>query len=288
VIEYSPRSRRAYGRLLRNYNDIDVYVEDSSLKGLYERVVNRALDGRARVTRVIPLGPKADVLAAAASDVAAGGRKRLYVVDGDLDLIAWWRQKTPSRVYRLRVYCIENLLFEDGPVRKYCAFACPQHSEEDLSRLVATHELAEDVDRYLSIYFLALGIARRLGLRGGVYSLNPPSVTKLRNGHNVGVDPRKIRRRIVDIVRAIRKAVGHSRYQEAKKAVLRNVSRKRLRPVQYVSGKDFLLYYLNGRVVASGGRGLDRATTASYLADYCGLTQDRALVRRLRRVAAAA
>ena len=70
MITYSVKSRMAVGRLMRPYNDLDIYVEDSSYIGVYERMINNALNGLGSVSRVIPLGPSERVIEAAKDDMA--------------------------------------------------------------------------------------------------------------------------------------------------------------------------------------------------------------------------
>jgi len=169
---------------------------------------------------------------------------------------------------------------------RYCLFACPQHAENDVLQILGLSDLEEEVRRYLSLYFVCLGIASRLKLSGPIYAINPPSVTRFENGHNVGVDAKKCRARVFAIVRNIKDQVGLERYRAAKKTVLDNIKFKNLDPLHYVSGKSFLLYYLNGRIVAGGGKGMESRMVASYLADHSSLAHGKALVRRLRQVAA--
>ena len=71
MIALSLKSRRAYGVLYRAYNDIDIYVEDSIYLGVYERIVNRILGGKAKISKVIPLGPR-NIVVAASEDLLLG------------------------------------------------------------------------------------------------------------------------------------------------------------------------------------------------------------------------
>ena len=196
MIALSLRSRKAYARLYTFYNDVDIYVEDSTYVGVYERIANHAFGGRARVTKVIPLGKKSDVEAAAYADQGVGTRRRLYITDGDLDQLAFPRQKAAPHLYRLRVYSLENLVCEEASIEKLCIYSLPKLSS---SAAVASVDLPITYDfsaEVLSGYIILLAIAKRFKLRKGVYAINPPSVSHQVNGKNVRADVAKIRQRL--------------------------------------------------------------------------------------------
>lgn len=288
MIRYGLRSRRAYAHLMSKYNDIDVYVEDATYVGVYEKIINKALKGKARVERVIPLGPREKVVEEAMNDNAPGGRPRLYVVDGDLDLIAFKRRASAKRLYRLNVYCLENLLWEKGALDAFSSYAMPAHTSGNALATLKYSEIQADVDEILGPYFHVLAVARRLKLRGSVYAINPPSVSRDESGRAVGADRRKVKARIRQIAQAIRAEVGNNRYRLVKARVRRVASEKGLRGMHYVSGKAFAIGYLSNRVTCRGGLSLDRRATVSFLADYCKLEMDPRFARRLRKVARSA
>ncbi len=62
MIQYSSRAIKGLAYLFRRYNDIDVYVEDETCKGLYEILFERMLDRKARISRVFQLRGKEKVI----------------------------------------------------------------------------------------------------------------------------------------------------------------------------------------------------------------------------------
>lgn len=285
MIKYGLKSRRAYAHLMSGYNDIDVYVEDSTYVGVYEKIINRALRGKSKVERVIPLGPRETVLSEAMNDNGPGGRPRLYVVDGDLDLIAFKRRVSAKRLYRLNVYCLENLVWEKAALDAYSSYAMPAQTAGGAIARINYAEIQNEVDNVLGAYFQLLAIARRLNLRGGVYAINPPSVSREENGRWIGADPRKTKNRIRQIAQAIRTEVGNNRYRLVKAVVRKVTSEKGVRGIHYVSGKSFAIWYLTNRSVCRGGLNLEKRAAVSFLADYCKLEMDPRFARRLRKVA---
>jgi hypothetical protein len=286
MIQYSARARVAYARLFSAYNDIDVFVEDSSYVGLYEKLINRALAGKAKVTRVTPLGPRSVVETQAENDTGTHSRPRLYLVDGDLDVLAFARMKKIERLYRLKVYSVENLLFEVAAIEDYCSFASPSLHAGQCAAAVNANALAAELNNILLPYIVSLAVARRLRLRGSVFALNPPSVSKVVGSRLIGPCPTKVKQRVRAIITAIIHAKGHSQFRQAKEVVLRNLSRKRLDGVRAAPAKVFGLAYLNQRVEAAGGLTMNQKIIASYLAQHVRLENDmkfKAVIRRTAR-----
>jgi hypothetical protein len=185
MMQISIRARAAYSRLYQKYNDIDIFVEDSTYTGVYEKIINRILSGKAKVARVTPLGPRNVVEEAARSDSGPHNRPRLYIVDGDLDILSRGKNDKVKNLYRLKVYSLENLLIDNEAIKKYCKFSCPGIDELTCSIKCDVDGLFEEMQKYLLSYIAALAIARRLDLNGGISSINPHSVSKFSSGRGL-------------------------------------------------------------------------------------------------------
>jgi hypothetical protein len=120
MIKYSPRAARAIGLLKSFYNDIEIFVEDNASPNMHLFICRAVLGGRVKLTSVNPLGGRDAVLDACRRDQAVRPGKRLYVIDGDLDLIMGRSKPRLKHLYRFRAYCVENLLI----VHSLCG-CCP-------------------------------------------------------------------------------------------------------------------------------------------------------------------
>lgn len=98
----------------RNFNDVDVFIEDASkeTRKLIATLLTRASGMRTSIESVFPLGSKCNVVQACFQDQDRGGRPRVYVVDGDLDRSSASLLKV-KRLFVLSKYCIENYLFDE-------------------------------------------------------------------------------------------------------------------------------------------------------------------------------
>lgn len=112
-------ARSAIAIFFSKWNDIDVFVEDTAghADSVYRALINRLLKGNAHVERVISLGPRDKVISACQSDTLTTGKPRIYLIDGDLDLLIGRREAPLPRLFQHYVYAIENyLLSEDALV----------------------------------------------------------------------------------------------------------------------------------------------------------------------------
>lgn len=99
------------GLFFRYKNNVDVFIEDSYDEEFYLTLVNRVFEQTGhKVNKLISLGCKTNVLAACNSDQAKRDVLRVYIVDGDLELITDNNDKNLKHLFVLEKYCIENYL----------------------------------------------------------------------------------------------------------------------------------------------------------------------------------
>jgi hypothetical protein len=185
-------------------------------------------------------------------------------------------------LYRLKVYSLENIVFEMEAIEKYCQFANPAKSANSAIAAVGPNTILSDINKILYLYIITLGIARRLKLRDSILAFNPPSVSMCRNRKYIGADKARATRRIKDIIAYIIRSVGLKAYRDNKNFVVNNIKFKSLAGTAVVPGKNFHLWYLNEKVGAAGGNSHGQSSIASYLADYCTLSLEPKLRHRLK------
>jgi Protein of unknown function (DUF4435) len=116
VLAWPEKALRAIPVFFRRWNDIDIYIEDTRkhTQHIYCELINKVGNGRFCVAKVFPLGHRNAVLTACKGDQKKGGRHRLYIIDGDLDLLTGESIPSLRRLYRHDVYCIENYLIDES------------------------------------------------------------------------------------------------------------------------------------------------------------------------------
>jgi hypothetical protein len=127
MIRYSPRSARAISLLKAFYNDIAIFVEDKASPNMHLLICRRVLGEGVRLSSVNPLGGRDAVVGACRLDQTVSPRKRLYVIDGDLDLLMGRAKPKLKHLYiGLELIVWKISCFASPPSKAY-AFS-PPHS----------------------------------------------------------------------------------------------------------------------------------------------------------------
>ena len=109
-----PTAARALGFLKRAENDLEIFVEDTASPNMWVKLLKLYLPAEVRLNSVSVLGPRDKVISACRADQAVDGRRKIYIVDGDLDLLRGVPKPRLRHLYRLRGYCVENYLLEEA------------------------------------------------------------------------------------------------------------------------------------------------------------------------------
>lgn len=96
----------------KSKNDVDVFIEDSNDEEFYKALLHRLTDGK-RIKKIISCKCKTELIKACEADQTDRERKRIYLTDGDLDLILDANRKDLKYLHVLEKYCIENFLVEE-------------------------------------------------------------------------------------------------------------------------------------------------------------------------------
>jgi hypothetical protein len=134
MARYSVTAAKALGFLKRPYNDVDIYVEDLTCHYMYVLFFRRILPSPIRLASVNQIGNRRSVIEACRRDQVDDGRKKLYLIDGDFDRYHNRRRPALRHLYRLRAYCIENLLLHEIAAIAVAARA-DTNAAEQLSQL---------------------------------------------------------------------------------------------------------------------------------------------------------
>ncbi|MGX1323520.1 hypothetical protein AB7M17_006973 [Bradyrhizobium sp. USDA 377] len=240
MAQFSPRSMGAYAAIWRPYNDIDIFVEDSSLRGLYERMFQRMLKGIARVSAVIPLQNRAAVTAEAERLQNDLARRRFFLVDGDFE----WSVGKIRRVrnlYTLRCYSIENIAWSMDTIHSAARLVAPGMTDAEIRGAITNAEL-DAIVRALFPIFVAYSICFRLG--SNCETVGFSIVRLIEDGERTKLCRKKISSRVREIYRHIRLNFGLAALPRERKKVENMLLQRKVEPWQFVAGKGYLLTIL--------------------------------------------
>ncbi|MGJ5177261.1 DUF4435 domain-containing protein [Bradyrhizobium oligotrophicum] len=246
MIRYSPKSARAIGYLKQFYNDIEIYVEDTASPNTHLLICRRILGPEARLTSVTPLGSKEQVIAACRLDQIEPKRKRLYVIDGDFDLILRRPKPRLRHLYRLRAYCIENLILSETAIEAVCLQISPLSQPPKVHALLDLRAWLTTLANNLRPLFISYAICNEIDptiqtVGATVYSMC------ISEAKEPKLETTKVFRRIRAMLRNCRATSSSTDIREVRSRVEEVLSGD-IRDLKYVSGKDYILPLLYHRL----------------------------------------
>ena len=240
MIAYSVKAEPARAYLLRAYNDLDIFVEDASCQNMYIRLFSRMLDGHARITQVFPLHSRQNVMLQCASDQNQRNRRRLYVVDADQDLLLGRPISSLRHLYRLSVYCSENLLLSEHAVITLATEGSTNASWQSLATAIDLRTLLENSTRILIPLFVVYGVIAKLDLP--IETIKYAVVRLLTDPKDAeSLSANLVNARILSLIRAILSHVSRDEYRLTRDDLLNQLNTLQCDPSDHISGKTYLL-----------------------------------------------
>jgi len=238
-ISRSEKARKAKSVFYQQFNDIDIYVEDTAdgTSKLYSIILQRALGGTTRIETVFPLGGRDAVLRNCYKDQENGGRSRLYVIDGDLDLLTNSNPKGVKRLLVLTRYCLENYLIDAEATLAVLDEEDTQTSKTTLREKFSFADWVHQNESGLFALFVLYAISRNACPDDTTVSY---PVNKLVSSNHGVVDAAKLKLRMEEIEKKITSLISRdelSRRVDELSSICRSSGNPLL---SYVSGKHYL------------------------------------------------
>lgn len=182
MLKWSTRAQKAVSVFFVKWNDIDVFVEDTAMhaKSVYVSLIGRALGGNSKVSEVFPLGDRQRVIDACQADTKTTGRNRIYLIDGDLNLVSGTDVPSHKRLYMHKVYHVENYFI--------CEFAMVTILQEENPRFTL-NEISEKLA--FNDWVSQIAPLRNLFLTFGISRLIDPSLPTIKLGVDLFTDAKK-------------------------------------------------------------------------------------------------
>lgn len=246
----SVEARSAISVLFQDINEIDIYTEDTA-KGyekLFTNLFSRVFEGKYKVGKVFPLGGRGPVIEQYNKDNSSR-KPYLYVVDGDLNLLAGDTIQNTEGLYRLPFYCIENIFCDIDSIIEII------NQEEPVLK---THQLKSKFDYRtwehqhkdkLFELFIEYAIARELkpDLQTVHHGCHRLLADKKLSKHKGCVSDDLINGRIDEVKNAVICATSLEQYNAIKQDILDNFNNSSFDKFDVISGKDYLFPLLRMR-----------------------------------------
>ncbi|MEY8096321.1 DUF4435 domain-containing protein [Falsihalocynthiibacter sp. S25ZX9] len=280
-VVYPPRAAQALGYLNSSNNDIEIFVEDSSAPNLWIKLLRKLLPPNVRLNNVSILGSRENVLAACRADQANDGRKKLYIIDADLDLLKGHAKPRLKHLYRLRAYCVENYLLDNDSLIDLATTFDPDISELDANRKLDFNGWLAQNERNLRALFVCYAVTHKLlnSEQTVRYSVN----RLLEDGcQRNNLCSQKTSQRIFRLYRKIATENFLPSVRLERQNVVTNSSAVGIEV--FVSGKDYILPQVYGLMKSYFGLNMSIKQFKVMLAGLIGKNADPYLARRLNNI----
>jgi hypothetical protein len=276
MIQYSPRAIRGLAYLFRKYNDIEIYVEDETCRGMYEVLFERMLDSKARISRVFQLKGKHNVIELCKTDQLDSKRRRIYIIDGDFDSInRKLIEPNLKYFYQLRVYCSENLVLTDVAVQEVAFESLTNFPKNEVIKIVEYEFFLEESKRLISLfawYLVAYKLKPQIETSG--YNIH-----RLLENDKINLSAKKICEREKEIKALL---LAEFPQKQIEREFLRAKQRIQRYPLRFISGKSYLLPLLHNYLKSKAKFAGNISQLKIRLARYCKLDIDQGLVQAIR------
>jgi len=248
VIHRSGEAKKAKAAFFRSFNDVDIYVEDNKAetKKLITQLLRRVAGDDVRVDTVFPLGPRTTVVAKCRADQETGGRPRVYIIDGDMDLCLQRTAPRLRRLYRLPRYCIENYLVDEDAIAQALAYDSVVHDVESARAELNFDGWIEENGQPLRRLFLAYAVCLQLG--SGERTISYPVNSLVSDPGSV--DPLRVESRITELRTSCDNEFGGGTFERVFAQIASHHQHKDNASflLQFVSAKDYLLKLMRERM----------------------------------------
>ncbi len=281
MIKYSTRALSGLSFLFRPFNDLDVYVEDDASHNLYELLISRILGEQAKVSRVFQLGGREEVIEACRNDQDPRNRKRLYLIDGDFDILTGQTQPNLKHLYRLSVYCSENLVISEQSIIEVAYECNPNESRESLYERLEIDSVFNEIHEYLYPLLVIYVVVKNHDDTIPTMSFNVTQLIKTKN-NNIELSDEKIEARITEIINKLEESIENKRLEIVIKETEQILSNYPQPVLLLFSGKTYIVplifHYLHRK---ASYRGTIRELVVR-LARHCELDIDPGLYNAVR------
>ncbi|WP_028787950.1 DUF4435 domain-containing protein [Terrimonas ferruginea] len=172
MIELSEEAKRLTSTFLAYRNDIDIFTEDEEKdKEFYKVLFKRLVKNDIIINDITPLGNKDAVLRRCHNE-PENGRKKIFIVDGDVSIIHGNGIPVMKNLFVLNAYCIENFLFDRDTMIHFIYLNCATKPREVIEKEVDFENWLEQYSEFFIELFIHFSLADYFGKYYTLYNAN--------------------------------------------------------------------------------------------------------------------
>jgi len=168
MLKLSQEAKRLQSTFLAYRNDIDIFTEDNDKdKEFYNVLFRRLIRNNITINDITPLGSKDEVKKRCLEE-PANGRKKIFIIDGDVSIIHGKDLPKMDNLFVLDAYCIENYVFDKESILRFIYLNCASKKIEDIEKEVEFENWLNEYSNKLVDLFIHFAI---IDFYGGKYTL---------------------------------------------------------------------------------------------------------------------
>lgn len=245
IPERSDISKSAKSVFFEDVNDIDIYIEDTATgyAKLYSIIFSRVFEGNYRVGKVFPIGDRRSVIRQHECHCSIG-RPSIYIIDGDLFILAGDEVENRPGLFKLPMYCIENLLCDQQAIIDVLDEEEPLATRDKIvDQFDYDGWIANNCELLFQV-FIEYSISFKIDPT--VPTVSHPVRNLVASGSG-DLSGDKVTERMENIRRNSISCVGEDRYIEMRNDMLSRFGEEPKEKLAIVSGKDYLFPLLKMR-----------------------------------------
>lgn len=268
-MEYSAEASNICSIFTEYRNTIHIYTEDEDRdKKFYIELLTRLLEGTGiTISDVHPIGNCREVAKACAADTSS--YPKIYIVDGDIDLMA-----TPKvgndHLFVLDRYCIENFVVDQNSVLSALNYIDYEHDYSTIETLLDYPSLIDSAVNSLLDLFRHFALSKRIQ---DVFTLKHVSCVM---DESKKIDCAKILEEKKYVKEYVLKntSISETKFDEGIKMMEDLYPNSIENFIKYVSGKDYIIPFIvaNGKNKLKQSFGLSKECWKYLLCKHCDLT----------------
>ena len=266
MLRYSDDGLAARPAFYAAYNDITIIVEDEGKENFYTEVLKRLFDGGLRITRVLGVGGKRQVLRRFEErGPSPQGRREFYIVEVAVDELLGLAHPDSDYFYRLRQYDIESFLVEETAICRIAQEERPRTSESEYRDLLQVDSwIVEVANASLRLAACAALVQESNETQSGVSQ----SIEQYVDHDSTLPDESKIGSHI-GLVRASQSVVEHQEFDRLIEQMIARMGTSNHERMRWVSGKYIIIPLVIRLLRAQVRRSLGKESLCFRLARNC-------------------
>lgn len=269
IPERSDVAKSARSVFFEDVNDVDIYIEDTAAgySKLFSIIFSRVFEGKYRVKKVFPIGDRNSVIRQHGNH-SRSERPSIYIIDGDLFILAGDIVESGPGLFKLPVYCIENLLCDHEAIVDVLDEEESVIARENIVEIFDYDDWVDNNCELLFQIFIEYSILFKLDSTVATVSF---PVREFVTSEKGSLSSEKVYKRIEDLRLHSISVVGEAQYEVIRNVMLSQFIDEPGDKLRIVSGKDYLFPLLKMRAKSIVKTRISDINFKQRIAKRCGL-----------------